>query len=221
MNGVTLAWDGLAPDVDVALLQKAPRPSNHVNYTVSPAVDGEWRTVGWKGSLWQRSTAISAPSGQYDSGRIPSIPWRRLWGPASRCRDWERGGLRCSGHRRPGRGHRCFGLRVLDARFGQRAVDFLRCLSPCDPERAESASARCAVASRDSCRRLEFTFGYSEGGNSDRDYWRARHASVFARAEALGLTYVGPPAPNGRQAEPWPVELPADSHCVPTYHTRP
>ena len=43
-------------------------------------------------------------------------------------------------------------------------------------------------------------------------------ATVFARAEALGLRFVGPQHPNGRQAEPWPDELPTDSRCVPTFH---
>lgn len=37
--------------------------------------------------------------------------------------------------------------------------------------------------------------------------------------EALGLTFVGPQHPNGRQADPWPDELPRDSANVPTYHT--
>lgn len=37
--------------------------------------------------------------------------------------------------------------------------------------------------------------------------------------EALGLSFVGPQAPNGRQADPWPDELPRISKNVPTYHT--
>jgi hypothetical protein len=41
---------------------------------------------------------------------------------------------------------------------------------------------------------------------------------VFDRAEALGLRFVGPSFPNGRQADPWPAELPVDSTCVPTFH---
>ena len=41
---------------------------------------------------------------------------------------------------------------------------------------------------------------------------------MFDRAEALGLLFVGPQAPNGRQADPWPEELPPDSLCVPTFH---
>jgi exonuclease III len=57
--------------------------------------------------------------------------------------------------------------------------------------------------------------GYGEHGDP---YWRARYDTVFERAEALGLTFVGPQAPNGQQANPWPDELPTDSLCVPTFH---
>ena len=35
----------------------------------------------------------------------------------------------------------------------------------------------------------------------------------------LRLPFVGPQAPNGRQAKPWPDELPLDSKNVPTYHS--
>ena len=41
---------------------------------------------------------------------------------------------------------------------------------------------------------------------------------MFDRLEALGLTFVGPQAPRGRQAEPWPDELPPESKNVPTFH---
>jgi endonuclease/exonuclease/phosphatase family metal-dependent hydrolase len=37
--------------------------------------------------------------------------------------------------------------------------------------------------------------------------------------EAMGLTFVGPQAPHGRMAEPWPDELPRESRNVPTFHT--
>ena len=49
-------------------------------------------------------------------------------------------------------------------------------------------------------------------------YWTARDRTVFDRMEALGLPCVGPEAPHGRQAEPWPDWLPKDSKNVPTYH---
>ena len=58
-------------------------------------------------------------------------------------------------------------------------------------------------------------FGYGDYGAS---YWKDRYATVFDRAAALALSFVGPQHPNGQQAEPRPSELPADSLCVPTFH---
>jgi exonuclease III len=57
--------------------------------------------------------------------------------------------------------------------------------------------------------------GYAEDGDP---YWAARAQSVFDRAAAMGLVYVGPQAPNGRQPDPWPSELPRSSRNVPTFH---
>jgi exonuclease III len=58
--------------------------------------------------------------------------------------------------------------------------------------------------------------GYGEEASP---YWARRYASVFERMEALGFAFSGPMAPDGgRQAHPWPVELPTDSRCVPTFH---
>ena len=56
-------------------------------------------------------------------------------------------------------------------------------------------------------------------GEHRRAYWGARYKTVFDRLEALGLPFVGPEYPNGRQADPWPDELPRDSRNVPTFHT--
>ena len=52
------------------------------------------------------------------------------------------------------------------------------------------------------------------------EYWAGRYGSVFDRMEALGLSFVGPQHPNGRQAHPWPGELPPESGNVPTYRWR-
>jgi hypothetical protein len=57
--------------------------------------------------------------------------------------------------------------------------------------------------------------GYGEHGSS---FWAARYETVFQRMAALGFRFVGPQMPNGRQADPWPDELPKDSKNVPTYH---
>ena len=62
---------------------------------------------------------------------------------------------------------------------------------------------------------LNILHGYGEHGSR---YWSSRYASVFSRMAALGLPLVGPQAPGGRQAMPWPGELPEDSANVPTFY---
>ena len=62
---------------------------------------------------------------------------------------------------------------------------------------------------------LNILYGYGEAGSP---YWASRYATVFSRMSALGLSFVGPQAPAGRRAEPWPDELPQTSDNVPTYH---
>lgn len=63
---------------------------------------------------------------------------------------------------------------------------------------------------------LNILYGYGEGGSA---YWAARYATVFDRMKMLGFSFVGPQAPAGLQADPWPAELPVGSRNVPTYHT--
>ena len=63
---------------------------------------------------------------------------------------------------------------------------------------------------------LNILHGHGEHGN---EYWAGRYGPVFSRMEALGLTFVGPQFPNGRQADPRPAELPPESKNVPTYHS--
>ena len=55
-------------------------------------------------------------------------------------------------------------------------------------------------------------------GYGENDYWKRRYDTVFDRMEAIGLPLIGPQYPGGRQAEPWPAELPSGSLNVPTYH---
>jgi endonuclease/exonuclease/phosphatase family metal-dependent hydrolase len=63
---------------------------------------------------------------------------------------------------------------------------------------------------------LNVLYGYGENGSP---YWTARYATVFDRMRALGLPFVGPQVPGGRCADPWPDELPRSSKNVPTYYT--
>ena len=64
---------------------------------------------------------------------------------------------------------------------------------------------------------LNILYGCGDFGSP---YWAARYETVFTRMDALGLPFIGPQFPNGRQADPWPDELPPDSKNVPTYHSR-
>ena len=63
---------------------------------------------------------------------------------------------------------------------------------------------------------LNILRGYGEYGD---DYWAARYKTVFDRMQVMGLPCAGPEHPNGRQADPWPDELPRDSMNVPTFHS--
>ena len=58
---------------------------------------------------------------------------------------------------------------------------------------------------------------YRGWGKGKSGYWKRRYKTVFDRMEAIGMPFVGPEYPNGRQTEPWPEWLPKDSKNVPTY----
>ncbi len=64
---------------------------------------------------------------------------------------------------------------------------------------------------------LNILRGHGEDGS---EYWAGRYGTVLDRMDALGLAFVGPQSPNGRQADPWPDELPPDSRNVPMYYPR-
>ncbi|RLQ23279.1 endonuclease/exonuclease/phosphatase family protein [Seongchinamella sediminis] len=57
-------------------------------------------------------------------------------------------------------------------------------------------------------------------GENRSQYWGRRYTSVFDRAKTIGLEFAGPQYPQGRQASPWPDELPEGSKDVPTYYPR-
>jgi len=63
---------------------------------------------------------------------------------------------------------------------------------------------------------LNILYGYGEHGSP---YWASRYDAVFNRMATMGLSFVGPQAPNGRRCDPWPEELPQTSNNVPTYYT--
>ena len=63
---------------------------------------------------------------------------------------------------------------------------------------------------------LNVLHAYGEGGSP---YWAHRYGTIFERFESIGLSFVGPQAPNGLPAEPRPAELPEFSKDVPTFRT--
>ena len=63
---------------------------------------------------------------------------------------------------------------------------------------------------------LNIAHGYGDGGNPA--YWEARYRSVFDRMGAIGMEFMGPQAPNGRQAGTRAMREPADSRNVVTYY---
>ena len=58
---------------------------------------------------------------------------------------------------------------------------------------------------------------YHGYGEDSYGYWKGRYDTVFDRMAAIGMPFVGPQYPNGRQTAPWPEWLPPDSLNVPTY----
>ncbi len=61
---------------------------------------------------------------------------------------------------------------------------------------------------------LNILHGFGDGGNL---HWEARYRSVFKRMETIGLEFIGPQAPNGRQAEKRPKGEPKDARNVVTH----
>ena len=63
---------------------------------------------------------------------------------------------------------------------------------------------------------LNIAYGYGDGGNPA--YWEARYRSVFDRMAAIGMEFMGPQAPDGRQAKTRAMREPIDSRNVVTYY---
>ena len=206
-------WHSLAAmEADVALLQEAsaPPPDLARPIDVDPA---PWRTDGWR---WPRRTAIArlsdrvcvewieakplacAGSGEFAVSRLGTLTAAHVTAPGIRpfvvvsvYSYWEK----------PNAGG---GWLVSDASAHRVVSDLSAFIG--------SEAGHRIVAAGD----LNILHGYGDYGSG---YWASRYATVFERMEALGLPFVGPQAPNGRQADPWPDELPRDSRNVPTYYS--
>lgn len=201
-------------EVDIALLQEAGRPPDDLAspIDVDPA---PWRTTGWTG--WPRRTAVARLSDRVDVE----------WITAKSIEEAFPGEFVVS---RPGT--------VAAARISAPSLDPFVAISMYSLWESPHASTNSSwIVSDASAHRvvsdlstfigtqdghrilaagdLNILRGHGEGGS---EYWAGRYGTVFDRLESLGLAFVGPQAPNGRQADPWPDELPPDSGNVPTYH---
>lgn len=212
-------WERLlGTDADVALLQEAaePPPEITARVTVNPA---PWYTAGadtarlrpWRAAVvkltdrvqveWIDAKPIAeAGDGEFTVSRLGTLavaqvtlPGREPLVCASMYAPWERPHASADSS-----------WIVSDA-SAHRVVSDLSGL-------VGRESGHRIIAAGD----LNVLHGHGEHGST---YWSRRYGTVFARMSAVGLPFVGPQAPNGRQADPWPDELPRNSLNVPTYHT--
>ena len=215
IDGKIDPWSDLAGmDADIALLQEAGEPPVDVSkrICVDPA---PWHTAGWPG--WLRRTAIAklsdrvevewieaksfaeADSGELAVSRSGTLTAAVVTPPdiepfvvVSMYSFWEKP-------------HASAGSWIFSDASAHRLVsDLSAFIGREDGHRI--------VAAGD----LNILHRYGDYGN---EYWAGRYGSVFDRMEALWLPFVGPQHPNGKQADPWPDELPRDSKNVPTYRT--
>ena len=216
VNGLR-PWEELASSgIDVALLQEVRVPPTDWPHAVVPDPADGWATAGWRPGLWSRRAAVVQVS---DAVRV--VPR-----PMSAVGDLDAVAIPVS---RPGT------LAIANVHLGNETVTLASMYGgwdySADSRRVTYADAAVhrllsdlaavvtgprghkLIAAGD----LNVLHRYGERGDP---YWAARYATVFDRAEAMGLRFVGPQAPNGRQATPIPAELPAASLDVPTYHTR-
>jgi exonuclease III len=215
-NRTTLWKDVVGLDADVALLQEAPAPPDDIAAKLK--TDSQpWRTEGgsskrgWRAGVvklssrvqatWHEPKSISdAESGEFAVSRLGTLSAATITAPdqepvifISMYSIWER---------RFGAANN--GWIYADASVHRLISDLSVFIQKLKGQRI--------IAAGD----LNILRGYGENGSP---YWRARYQTVFDRFSAIGFQFVGPQKPNGRQAEPWPEELPKDSMNVPTFHT--
>ena len=209
-------WHVLArTDADLALLQEAGEPPSDVAQQVEvnpapwciPGVDGrrKWRTAIVKLSErvqveWIEAKALEdATSREFAVSRVGTLAAAHVTAPGvepfvavSMYSLWTRPHASAGG-----------GRIVSDSSAHRLVSDLSAFIGRQDGHRILAAGD------------LNILHGYGERGS---EYWAGRYGSVFDRMEALGLPFVGPQHPQGRQADPWPDELPRESKNVPTYH---
>ena len=211
------AWHRLLDmDADIALLQEATEPPREVASRIG--VDAEpWQTDGAGATRRWRAAVVRLTNRVQVDWLLPVPIDRAVPGdlPVSR-----RGTLAAAEVAEPDgvrftvvsmyglweRSHRSTGSGWI---YADASVH--RLISDISPLIGKQSGHRLLAAGD-----LNILYGYGEHGSA---YWASRYATVFDRMSALGLVLVGPQAPAGRRAEPWPDELPRISNNVPTYYT--
>lgn len=215
-NRSSLWHDVMALDADVALLQEAPAPPRDIAARVVTD-EAPWRTEGggtkcdWRATVVRLSEKIEATwhqvkpigeakGGEFAVSRLGTLSAATIAPPEAEPT------IFISMYGRWERAHASTNSAWI---YADASVH--RLISDLSVFIGTQRGHR-IIAAGD----LNILHGYGEGGS---EYWGARYRTVFDRFSALGLRFVGPQFPNGRQAEPWPAELPRDSMNVPTYHT--
>lgn len=199
---------------DLALLQEVPHPSRCPLPEVLPGGTDTWVTAGWEKRPWR--TAIARVS---DRLRLEPIVSGDLGGDDPTALTISRSGTIAAAKLFVDESYKFTAVSVYapwERYLGKESPIWAdgsahRILSDLSPLLWKQKQEPVIVTGDWNILR-----GYGEHGD---EHAKHRYASVFARAEALGLSLAGPEFPNGRQADPWPDELPEGSSCVPTYRT--
>lgn len=211
MAGRALWSDAVGSGVDIAMLQEARAPEDGVAARVAPAPGGRWGTAGWPRRDFR--TALAAFSDRVTLSPRPNMAIDE----ATEQQHWSVGRV----------GTITAADVIVDGRplFTVASVYAPWERTPGGGLYADASAHRVlsdlSVLMYTRKHRLvvagdwNILHGYGEHGEH---YYAHRYRTVFERAAALGLRFIGPQSPHGRQADPWPDELPTDSNNVPTYH---
>jgi len=200
--------------IDVALLQEAKQPPPGVTFQTVPAADGDWTTSGAKRNFCAAIVTLNSvvslrplPMKPIDDAGEGDLP------VSSR-----RGTLAIAKVSIPGLAPiivaSIYGVweGCLDSKESWADASVHRLISDLSFLVRCQNGHRIIVAGD-----LNILNRYGEHGSK---YAAARYGTIFDRMKAIGLPFVGPQAPNGRQTAPKPQELPDGSLDVPTYFIR-
>ena len=212
VNGLAV-WDELDAGLDLALLQEVPAPPGDWPHVVVPDPGDGWATAGWLPGRWSRRTAIIGLSDRVELtpretttvGNLDEVAV-----PVSRPGTLTAAVVHVDGET----------VTVVSVYGGwERSADPRRVLYADAAAHRLLSDLSSLITGPDNHRLivvgdLNILHRYGEHGDA---YWAGRYASVFDRAEALGLVFVGPRRRTAvRLIRVRPSCLPAPRMCRPT-----